>query len=92
MENRDWVAFAVFCGDWETDSRLNAEKKKQCLKDRQMDYLLSKWQKDLMPYRAKPHSGDCTNMPWTCRRCELDWWYSIADAILTVRSLKEDES
>ena len=86
MDERDWVAFAVFCGDWEADSRLDDGEKQQLLKDRQMDVLLSKWQRDFMPDREKPHSGSCTTMPWTCIRCEMDWWYHIADGILMIRN------
>jgi hypothetical protein len=83
MDKRDLMAFAVFCGDWETDARLDPEEKAQALQDRRMDWLLAHWEKNFMTAREQPHWGDCVNVPMTCVRCQLDWWYDIADNILT---------
>ena len=84
MDKRDLLAFAVFCGDWETDSRLDPVEKERLLQDRQMDGLLAHWVKNFMPARDEPHCGDCTNVPCACIRCQVDWWYDIADNILAV--------
>jgi len=86
MDERDWVAFAVFCGDWETDSRLDEDEKQRMLKDRHLDWLLEHWKTNFMPYRDAEHFGSCNGYAVTCIRCELDWWYSIADAIIAERA------
>lgn len=47
-----------------------------------INYECARWNQIFKNIENEPHSGDCTNMPWTCTKCIYEEYIKKAQKIL----------
>ena len=65
----DAIAFTMYLYTW-----IDIDEDVSVLDDDTLKDFYKKWVDILRPSANQPHSGDCTNQPWTCLRCVFEQW------------------
>jgi hypothetical protein len=88
MEERDIIAGLLLVLDWVGDG-LGEDNPDD--HERHIKYLFeTKWIQEFYPERESAHCGDCTNVPVSCIRCQIDNYYRLADILIKSHTIPSD--
>lgn len=83
MMDRESVVIMLYLNSW-----LRPGEDLMDLSDDELKSLLQKWKNEWLPSQFFKHSGDCTKMPWSCIRCNIDDIFKFANKIISLYAEK----
>lgn len=76
IKDIELISFVLFLYEWiDEDEWLD-----DYWDEEYIEYLAKKWEDEWLP--VEEHSGDCTNHPWSCIKCQKDKIVESAGKIL----------
>lgn len=70
----DSIAFSLYYSEWLNEADADHT-------DDRLSYAWDKWNKIFLLALKEEHCDDCTNVLMTCRRCFVEQYYEMAEAI-----------
>jgi hypothetical protein len=72
------IAYVLYLATW-----LRPDEDIGDLSDSELQSSALKWKEEWVPCLQQEHSGDCTNMPWSCTKCNMLELIKVAERILS---------
>ena len=72
------LAFLFYYAEMQWDEGYDAAQDRD-IEEVDISYYFKRWNELYLPELNKEHCGDCTNMPFTCTRCEVEGYIYQAE-------------